>query len=151
MAIFPVMSNNFYRSARPKASPSRGGGLGEAETERSSRICDNLSVRLADSSLPLCPFGTFPPDRGNRPLQGEPLGCSSVGAGLCSAPCFRQNQHPRAGQSPAPTECRANKDNLPQKVQTSKSGLHLLLTANIQRQLLTNLVPAYQAARSRTP
>ena len=35
------------------------------------------------------------------------------------------------------------------KVQTSKSGLHLLLTANIQRQLLANLVPAYQAARSK--
>ena len=23
---------------------------------------------------PFCPFGTFPPDRGNRPLEGEPLG-----------------------------------------------------------------------------
>ena len=22
---------------------------------------------------PFCPFGTFPPDRGNRPLEGEPL------------------------------------------------------------------------------
>ena len=22
---------------------------------------------------PLCPFGTFPPDRGNRPLEGEPF------------------------------------------------------------------------------
>ena len=25
---------------------------------------------------PFCPFGTFPPDRGNRPLEGEPGGCA---------------------------------------------------------------------------
>ena len=43
--------------------------------------------------------------------------------------------------------------NLPRKkVQTSKSGLHLLLTAHIQRQLVANLMPtvsggAYQDAR----
>ena len=46
---------------------------------------------------------------------------------------------------------RANTEIQCKKVQPGKSGLHLLLTANIQRQLLTNLVPAYQAARSRTP
>ena len=28
---------------------------------------------------PFCPFGTFPPDRGNRPLRGEPFfRCSGV-------------------------------------------------------------------------
>ena len=43
----------------------------------------------------------------------------------------------------------ANTEDQCKKVQTSKSGLHLLLTANIQRQLLANLVPAYQAARSK--
>ena len=37
------------------------------------------------------------------------------------------------------------------KVQSDKSRLHLLLTANIQRQLLTNSIPPYQAARSQTP
>ena len=38
------------------------------------QICDNLSVSAAPSQhpYPFCPFGTFPPDRGNRPLGGEP-------------------------------------------------------------------------------
>ena len=49
--------------------PFQGRWLGGAETERSSRICDSLSVRLADSS----------PAR-------EAFGVRSVGAGLCSAP-----------------------------------------------------------------
>ena len=38
-----------------------------------------------------------------------------------------------------------------QKVQPDKLRLHLLFTANIQRQLLTNLIPPYQAARTKTP
>ena len=29
-------------------------------------------LRRASIPTPLCPFGTFPPDRGNRPLGGEP-------------------------------------------------------------------------------
>ena len=34
------------------------------------------SVGFADSyPYPLCPFGTFPPDRGNRPLKGKPWAC----------------------------------------------------------------------------
>ena len=37
------------------------------------------------------------------------------------------------------------------KVQTSKLGLHLLLMANILRQLVANLILTYQAARSMTP
>ena len=39
------------------------------------QICNNLSVSAAPSRhpYPLCPFGTFPPDRGNRPLEGEPF------------------------------------------------------------------------------
>ena len=40
----------------------------------SMQICSNLSVSAAPSQhpYPFCPFGTFPPDRGNRPLEGEP-------------------------------------------------------------------------------
>ena len=57
-----------------KGLPFQGRWLGEAETERSQQICDNLSVTFGDSiPTPFCPFGTFPPDRGNRPLKGEPL------------------------------------------------------------------------------
>ena len=42
------------------------------------QICDNLSVSAAPSQhpYPFCPFGTFPPDRGNRPLEGEPRATS---------------------------------------------------------------------------
>ncbi len=58
----------------PKASPFQGRWLGEAGTERLSRICDNLSVCFADSvPTTFVPSGHFPPDRGNRPLRGEPL------------------------------------------------------------------------------
>ena len=57
-----------------KGLPFQGRWLGEAETGRSQQICDNLSVTFGDSiPTPFCPFGTFPPDRGNRPLKGEPL------------------------------------------------------------------------------
>ena len=36
-------------------------------------------------------------------------------------------------------------------MQTNKSGLHLLFTADILKQLVANLVPPYQAARSTIP
>ena len=40
----------------------------------SMQICDDLSVSAAPSQhpYPFYSFGTFPPDRGNRPLGGEP-------------------------------------------------------------------------------
>ena len=57
---------------------------------RQLQIRYNLSVSAAPSQhpYPLCPFGTFPPDSGNRPLEGEPgegektrlLGSSREGA-----------------------------------------------------------------------
>ena len=37
------------------------------------------------------------------------------------------------------------------KVQPDEIRLHLLFAANILRQLVTNLIPPYQAARSKTP
>ena len=51
------------------------------------------------------------------------------------------------------TFCRGGANNEIQckKVQTGKSGLHLLLMATILRQLAANLIPPYQAARSQTP
>ena len=56
------------------------------------QICDDLSVSAAPSQhpYPFCPFGTFPPDRGNRPLEGEPGGvhrrkCSEIGDDLSGA------------------------------------------------------------------
>ena len=50
------------------------------------QISNNLSVSAAPSQLPypFCPFGTFPPDRGNRPLGGEPfVVCIYIGGGQC--------------------------------------------------------------------
>ena len=40
---------------------------------RQLQIRYNLSVSAAPSqqAYPFCPFGTFPPDRGNRPLEWE--------------------------------------------------------------------------------
>ena len=46
---------------------------------------------------PLCPFGTFPPDRGNRP-RGEGMGCLAP-AGACKSHSFQ----PAEGASPSPT------------------------------------------------
>ena len=74
----------------------QGRWLGEAETARSSQICSNLSVSAAPSQhpYPFCPFGTFPPDRGNRPLEGEPWGCftarrSRPSCRPCAGSCSR--------------------------------------------------------------
>ena len=47
--------------ALPLGLPFQGRWLGEAETERLSRICDNLSVCFADSiPTPFVPSGHFP-------------------------------------------------------------------------------------------
>ena len=41
---------------------------------RQLQICDsNPSGASRQHPYPFCPFGTFPPDRGNRPLGGEPF------------------------------------------------------------------------------
>ena len=64
---------------------------------------------------------------------------------ICFALC-------RGGAEPRPYKVQSNERKLPRKkVQTSKSGLHLLFLANILRQLAANLEPPYQAARSMTP
>ena len=36
-----------------------------------------LSRLRRQHPYPFCPFGTFPPDRGNRPLGGEPLAAAA--------------------------------------------------------------------------
>ena len=104
--------------------PSQGRWLGAAETERLSRICDNLSVCFADSSPAR---GAFPLRRGSplRPFGPAPLDKGSLG-------CVQIKK----------IQCK--------KVQSDKIRLHLLFIANILRKLLTNLIPTYQAARSQT-
>ena len=72
------------------------------------------------------------PPADSSPARGA-FGVRSVGAGLCSAPTTRDTTPPR------------------KKVQTGKSGLHLLLMADILRQLAANPIPPYQAARSMMP
>ena len=47
----------------------------------SMQICNNLSGAVRQHPYPLCPFGTFPPDRGNRPLGGEPLDIKNAPCG----------------------------------------------------------------------
>ena len=63
--------------------PFQGRWLGEAETERSSRICDNLSVRLADSiPTPFVPSGHFPLIGGIGPCKGSLWGAFCRGGAL---------------------------------------------------------------------
>ena len=76
----------------------------------------------------------------------------SVGAGLCSARA--SDQISNSGRSRAPPLQSAEQIKIisPQKVQPDKFRLHLLLIADILRQLAANLMPtvsggAYQDAR----
>ena len=68
------------------------------------RICSNLSVSAAPSQhpYPFCPFGTFPPDRGNRPLEGEPFS-----AAFSSASCRKPSRRAagRKNRPPGPHIC----------------------------------------------
>ena len=58
----------------------------------------------------------------------------------------------RGGALLSPYKVQSNERKLPRKkVQTSKSGLHLLFMAVVLRQLVVNLIPPYQAARAKTP
>ncbi len=99
-----------------------------AETERSYQICSNLSVSL----------------RLTAPLRGEPF------------PLRRENNPSVSLRLTAPL-CKGSLGAYKtikiqcKKVQTGKSSPHLLLTANIQRQLVSNLIPPYQAARTKMP
>ena len=114
-------------SAQIPSLPFQGRWLGEAETERSFRICDNLSVSLR---LP-------------APLQGEPL--ARCGGGH---PSGHSGQRPLTRGSLG--ACKFIKPPR-KKVQSDKLRLHLLFAANIQRQRLIKLIPTYQAARTKTP
>ena len=61
-------------------------------------------------------------------------------------------RNPTGGAEPRPYRVQSNKSRLPRKkVQTSKSGLHLLFMADTLWQLAANLTPPYQAARTKTP
>ena len=56
----------------PQGLPSQGRWLGEAETERSQQICDNLSVTFGDSiPTPFVPSGHFPLIGGIGPWKGS--------------------------------------------------------------------------------
>ena len=64
-----------------KSLPFQGRWLGEAETERSCQICDNLSVSLAADSSP--ERGAFSAAAGSplRPFGPAPLDKGSLGCG----------------------------------------------------------------------
>ena len=84
--------------ALPLGLPFQGRWLGAAETERLSRICDNLSVCFADSSPARGAFGVHP-----------------VGAGLGSARCSDETStHGRSRAPPLQTAKQIKKAS-PQK------------------------------------
>ena len=67
-----------------------------------SQICDNLSVSAAPSQhpYPFCPFGTFPPDRGNRYViirSATPQKKERQYA-LQSVKCSHHNKHRHRGE-----------------------------------------------------
>ena len=129
-----VMSNDFTDQHGPKPPLPGEVARRSQDGEVAANLIQPLSQPPADSS----------------PGRGSLWGAFCRGGALLR-PCFRQNQHPRAEQSPAPTGCEANNEIQCKKVQTGKSGLHLLFLANILRQLAANLESPYQAARSRSP
>ena len=66
------------------------------------QICSNLSGASRQHPYPFCPFGTFPPDRGNRPLGGEPFS-----AAFSSASCRKPSRRAagRKNRPPGPHIC----------------------------------------------
>ena len=59
--------------AQSKASPPKGGGSAQPRRRSRTRFpATSQSAFGCQHPYPFCPFGTFPPDRGNRPLEGEP-------------------------------------------------------------------------------
>ena len=66
------------------------------------RICSNLSGASRQHPYPFCPFGTFPPDRGNRPLGGEPFSAAFSSAS-CRKPARRAAG--RKSRPPSPHIC----------------------------------------------
>ena len=67
------------------------------------QISNNLSVSASPSQhpYPFCPFGTFPPDRGNRPLGGEPWGVTSRNNPGWRVRCGRRTRRGRPARPPA--------------------------------------------------
>ena len=84
------------------------------------------------------------------PLSGEVARRSRDGEVVSDL--WQPLSQPSAASSPGRGALGACKTIKPprEKVQTGKSGLHLLLMATVLRQLVTNLIPPYQAARTKT-
>ena len=81
---------------RSQASPSRGGGSAEPRRRGCCKFdTTSQSAFGCQHPYPFCPFGTFPPDRGNRPLQGEPWMVRSVGAEGAALSVLRAGSPPR--------------------------------------------------------
>ena len=89
-------------SALPKASPPRGGGSAKPRRRGRRKFAATSQSPSVTAPYPFCPFGTFPPDRGNRPLEGEPFS-----AAFSSASCRKPSRR-AAGQKnrpPSPHIC----------------------------------------------
>ena len=104
-----------------------------------------MTLRLLSAVASSVGFGdSFPAER-------KHVVSDSAGAELCSVSASGNASSRWKEQSLA--GAMQNNKTLPRKkVQTWQiAGLHLLLMATILRQLVTNLIPPYQAARSQTP
>ena len=112
------------------------GELSAKLTERLHQICHDLSVSAS-------------PMRGSCRRKAT----DEVGA-VAQMRCLHLIRHGSA-VPPSPHRgrlwCSKNRKSSRKKVQPDKFRLHLLFTAKIPRQLLSNLIPTYQAARTKTP
>ena len=89
-------------SVENRCLPLQGRWLGAAETERSCREETTSQSPSVTAPYPFCPFGTFPPDRGNRPLEGEPFSAAFSSAS-CRKPARRAAG--RKNRPPGPHIC----------------------------------------------
>ena len=77
----PSPHRGSHGCAKVQSLPSQGRWLGEAETERSQQICDNLSVSLR-LTAPL-KGEPFPPQRGNPSGAPRQLPLTRGASGAC--------------------------------------------------------------------
>ena len=81
VAKSPQIPVKTVQSARADVGIGPYNQIGVCSTNSPEDFCFHLCLPLDLSgasrqhSYPFWPFGPFPPDRGNRPLSGEPWGC----------------------------------------------------------------------------
>ena len=152
MQIVPISTQN----GDPICKPSG--------TSRSSRRESGKSTMFLFPKMPYPPASVPCGSRsrsfstGCRPKRTSSLLRTSVPAPVCSSTSSPPSLSPPSSCGSTIDShhrgrlwCSKNRKSPRKKVQPDKFRLHLLFPAKIPRQLLSNLIPTYQAARTKTP